>query len=443
MQTQILSALSRKGIIFVLIFTISVFSSIAVIFTGELSGLTLEEAIRSAIENYPGYKARLYSKQKQLYEYRSTLSPYLPSLDLSISQRKFYVEPEDYDITSLELKLSYTIYDGGKRQSQRLSSKALLNIADEELRQGLVDLASRIKLAFFNALAKREILTQRKTQLTYAQKNYEVARGRYELGVARLSDTLQASVRLEDAKARIVEAEGELSKSLSELSSLTGISIKEDELEGELMEPAYLPDKSTLIELAKKSPDVRKAEFQKDLSISERKFSSADFLPSIYIDATYTRNSGSRSGIYPDEEKTIGARLTFNIFELRKFFKLRSTYYSIRAAEEGLKEAMRTVELNISKAYEDLLTALKRLEVAKEQVRASQQNYEQAFGEYKVGKGDILSLIQAESILADAMESLINSKLNIWISLTTLERTAGIVGEEIDLEKITSGGNGQ
>jgi outer membrane protein len=81
--------------------------------------------------------------------------------------------------------------------------------------------------------------------------------------------------------------------------------------------------------------------------------------------------------------------------------------------------------LKISKAYEDLITELKRLEVAKEQLRFAEQNYEQAFGEYKVGKGDILSLIQSESLLADAKEKLTISKLNIWTAIINLERVSG------------------
>jgi outer membrane protein len=388
-------------------------------------GITLNQAIEKAMENLPQYRSKVYLRESQFYEYRATLSPYLPQLDLSASQKRIYVEPEDYDLRNLELRLSYLLFDGGKRYSQHLTSKTLLKIADEEIRQSLLELQYNVKVAFYNSLAKREILEHRKTQLKYAEKNFEVAKGRHELGVARLSDVLQASVRLEEARSRVIDAEGELKKSLAELNSLIGINIKGEELEGELSEVVNIPEKILLLENAMNSPEVKKIEFQKELNLSERILARSDFLPSIYLDATYTRNSSSDARLYPEEEKSIGLRLTFNIFELRKFFRLKATSSSLKAKEEDIREVKRIVELKISKAYEDLITELKRLEVAKEQLRFAEQNYEQAFGEYKVGKGDILSLIQSESLLADAKEKLTISKLNIWTAIINLERVSG------------------
>ncbi|MCX7793567.1 MAG: TolC family protein [Thermodesulfovibrionales bacterium] len=389
--------------------------------------ITLEQALELARQNLPEYRSRLYEKEASLFEYRATLSPYLPSIDLSFAERRFYVEPEDYRLRSLELRLSYILYDGGKRYSQRLSSRSLLNISEENLRESLLNLHYNVKLSFYNALARREILIQRKKQLEYAEKDYEVAKGRYDLGIARLSDVLQASVRLEEARYRLIEAEGELNKALSDLGSLIGISVNADEIEGELAEPATIPEKNMLIELAINSPELKRKEFQRDLSISERAAVRSEFLPHLFLDATYTKNSSSDSRLYPDEEKMVGLRLTFNIFELGKYFRLRARGSSISAREEDIKEVKRNVELRLSKSYEDLLTELKRLDVSREQLKFAEKNYEQALGEYRVGKGDILSLIQAESILADSMEKVVFSKLNIWIALINLERIAGIM----------------
>lgn len=396
-------------------------------FINTVSALTLEEALELAMQNLPEYRSKIYERESRLYEYRSTLSPYLPSLDLTLSERKFYVEPEDYRLRSLELRLSYILYDGGKRYSQRVSSKTHLRISDENLRESLLNLHYNVKLGFYNAIARREILAQRKEQLRYAEKDYEVAKGRHELGVARLSDVLQASVRLEEARHRLIEAEGELNKALSELSSLIGMTVREDDLEGELYEPEMIPERAALIELAMNSPELKRIEYQKELNISERTAVKSEFLPHLFLDATYTKNSSTASRLYPDEEKMIGLRLTFNIFELGKFFRLRATGSSISSKEEDIKEIKRSLELRITRSYEDLITEIRRLAVAKEQLRFSEQNYEQAFGEYKVGKGDILSLIQAESLLAQAREGLILSRLNILTALTALERTAGIM----------------
>ena len=95
-------------------------------------------------------------------------------------------------------------------------------------------------------------------------------------------------------------------------------------------------------------------------------------------------------------------------------------------SEEDLNEAVRQVMLDVAKAYEDFVTASKNVVVAKEQFRTASQNYAQAFGEYKVGKGDILSLVTAEAALAGVQEQLTLAKLNVVLSKALIERTAGI-----------------
>ena len=54
------------------------------------------------------------------------------------------------------------------------------------------------------------------------------------------------------------------------------------------------------------------------------------------------------------------------------------------------------------KSYEDFITTSRNVKVADEQLKQALQNYDQAFGEYKVGKGDILSVVFAETLLAQA-----------------------------------------
>ena len=66
------------------------------------------------------------------------------------------------------------------------------------------------------------------------------------------------------------------------------------------------------------------------------------------------------------------------------------------------------------------------MNVADEQLKQALQNYDQAFGEYKVGKGDILSVVFAETLLAQAREQDVVAKLNLYLAKALLERVSGI-----------------
>jgi outer membrane protein TolC len=95
-------------------------------------------------------------------------------------------------------------------------------------------------------------------------------------------------------------------------------------------------------------------------------------------------------------------------------------------SSEQLNDLKRQILLDVHKTYEDFITASNNLKVAQQQLKQAEHNYSQAFGEYKVGKADILSLVQAESLLSTAREQIISSRLNLIVSRSLLERIAGI-----------------
>lgn len=114
-----------------------------------------------------------------------------------------------------------------------------------------------------------------------------------------------------------------------------------------------------------------------------------------------------------------------NLFELGKFYRTKSARIEISISEENIREFKRQLLLDCRKGWEDLVTAVRNEAVAAEQLRRAEQNYEQAFGEYKAGKGDILSLVQAESLLAIAREQLTTARMNAVLARALLEKIAG------------------
>ena len=193
---------------------------------GDASALTLQEALAQARENLPSYQAAKKKVESADALYGAALAPYLPSLDASASRERHDGDLGDYRSTGYDVTLSYRLFDGKRRASRDIAGFNL-ETEREELRKNLLELDYRVKVAFYTALAGREVLNQRKIQLENARKDHEVAEGRRALGAARLSEVLQASVRLEQARFNVVQAEGNLRKALSELYSLIGRPIRE------------------------------------------------------------------------------------------------------------------------------------------------------------------------------------------------------------------------
>ncbi|HQL90291.1 MAG TPA: TolC family protein [Syntrophales bacterium] len=400
--------------------------------------LTLEEALSLAKSNLPAYQAQAARVQSSEALYKATLGAYVPSLDASGAATRRDIAGYDSSSNNVDVTASLRLFDY-KRGYTRDISRYNFNAEQEGLRKSLLDLVLSVKTSFYTTLASRGILAQRKIQLDNAQKNYEVAEGRRKFGVAKLSDVLQVSVRLEQARFNLVQAEGSLKKSLSELSSLIGTPVADaDELQGILAFDFALPDEKRLEEALMRRPEILQAQLAVKRAESAEGISTGDFLPVVSGNLTYSRTdtsnpASSSAFVYgnPYEDRSASLLATWNLFDLGKFYRRKAASIDTLTASKNLKETERSLRLELRKSYEDFITASRNVKVSEEQLRQAQQNYDQAFGEYKVGKGDILSVVFAETLLSQAREQDVQAKLNLYLAKALLERVSGIEHLEI------------
>ncbi len=389
--------------------------------------LSIDEALALAKQYLPTLKASQFKEKSSDALYKASFSPYFPSLDAASTNQRFYTSPADFNQSNYDVTLSYTLFDGGRSMATKDIAKSNLDYSGQGVAKTLLDLEFSVKAAFYNAMARSVILGQRHVQIKDAEKNYEVARGRHKLGVAKLSDVLQASVRLEQSKFNIVQAEGNLSKSIAELNSLLGRPLElAYDLQGSLYYRFRLPERTLLYNAAMQRPEIKQAEINIKITQSNVTLQTSPFYPTISAAGSYSRVEGGLLGTYGYNDSYVGLFATWNILELGKFFRRKAAKVDVKFSEENLKETVRLVMVDVSKAYDDVVTATRNTVVGEEQLKVADQNYAQAFGEYKVGKGDILSLVVAESSLARAQEQLTLSQLDLQVSKALLERTVGI-----------------
>ncbi len=405
--------------------------------------LTLEEAIENARENLPAYQASQMRVESSRDLHKASLSPYVPTVDVSAAHRHHDTDAARHDLSTYDVTLSYLLFDGGSRRANRDIARLNLDIDREDLSRVYLDLEFDVKSAFFSTMAREQILQQRKIRLEEAHKDYEVAEGRHRLGAARLSDVLQASVRLEQARFNLTEAEGLLRKGFTELNSLMGIPLeRHHHLRGELGRLAALPPLEELSHVALHRPELKQTESLLHISKSSKSAIQSRFFPTISANSSFmqTRRSAGLMEGFTTHDASVELRATWNLFELDKFYRARAARSGIMVSERDLEETERQIRLDVAKAYEELVTALKSISVAESQVAQAEQNYSQAFGEYRVGRGDILSLVQAGSFLAQSREQLIFSRLNLALAKALLERNAGV--ETLENLIPVSSGNG-
>ncbi len=398
---------------------------------GAVRALTLEEAMEQAEGSLPALKAadgRVGSREAL---YKASLSPYLPTLDVATIQEKRKQNSLSFDQSTYDITMAYTLYDGGRRRADRNIARLSRDSEKEERARTLLDLQFDVKSAFFSTIARRDILQHRKVQVEDSRKDYEVAQGRNELGVAKLSDVLQSSVRFEQSKFNLVQGEGELQKSLAELNSLLGRSLEtEYDLAGDLESRVSMPDPDRLGRAVLERPEIRQSEYAVDVARNNKTRQLSEYLPIVTASASYNKSEANRL-ISSLEDKSIGITATWNIFELGKFYRTKAAGFDVQVTRENLDETIRKLLLELRVAYEDFVTASRNVLVAEEQLKQADYNYAQTFGEYKIGKSDIIALVASGIALSNAREQHTVTKLNLVLAKTLIERATGM--ERIEL----------
>ncbi|WP_036737756.1 TolC family protein [Persephonella sp. IF05-L8] len=399
-------------------------------------GLTLDEAIRLALNNHPYLKEQYHYLKASEFDYKYSWGNFSPTVSFNFDYTKFRgLSGVDSFSRSRSVKFSWILYNSGTNILGLLKSKETLYSVKQNYNEKVLDIIYNVKKSYYETIAKKQIYKVRQIQLKAAQKNLELAQKKLELGLSTRADYLQAKVRVENVKYSLISAEVEYRKSLANLNSLIGYPLDTQlELTYSILqkfEVYGIPDFRFIKELAfKKRPifqqyyhEIKKAQY-----ITKEKLFS--FTPVISVSYSLNKDYYSYSGT--DYYNAFSLGLSWTIFEgLKRYHAYLSAKENEIAQKEKLRDLRRNITLNLFKYYMDLKAAYKNINVAKSLLKEAEYNYRQAIGEYKAGKGDIISLLTAESSLANAREKLIGSLLTMALTKAMLEREIGV----LDLSK--------
>ncbi|MCX7991771.1 MAG: TolC family protein [Proteobacteria bacterium] len=399
-------------------------------FLSDAFSLTLNDAINTALNNYNPLIEQEYRKNAQFFRYKASLDPYYPSLDLSLGYSNYLdsqLNPtaDNRSYYSGSLSLGYKIFDA-KRKPQKNSQYIIY--LNETYNIDLIksDLIKLIKDTYFKVVNDKEVLKIREETFSLAEKTYNLAQAKYEVGIAKISDVSQAKVSLENARFELINAKNSLLKSLADLSSITGLSVKEPDITDNFDSFTIPLNEEELKNIAfERRVELIKDYLQEKRLEEERKIIKADLFPSINASINYRRYEDK---FFPSpDETTFALTLSYNIFSgMGKYYRDTAYLEEISAQKRRIDETKRNISLEIRKNIIDLNGAYEKLKVAEEIFNSAKKTYEQTYEEYRIGKGELINLLQAENNLANAKIQKINALFNLYLLKSSLEKSAGL-----------------
>ncbi len=337
-------------------------------------------------------------------EYKSVKQGYLPSVDIgaNYAQAKNEISSVADKTATAHASVSYTLYDGGKREDTYKSYESNIKSSEENI----VAIKNQIALDvinyyynYFSLLAQKEAKLKEIEQLN---AQYERLKKFYDVGTTTEDELQKIISNVESANVNLHEIELNIQTILHNLEYIIGQRV-------DLTTGSTIKESSEVKESLR--ADIKALEYNLDTRLNEANIEKSTNLPTINLDNTYTYydiDFKNNAYSYPiDDQNIFSVNLQWNIFS---FGETKSRYES---KYKEFLSAKSQYEYEKNKANVDLQLAKKSYEIAKLKIKsaeaslkAAQTAYEVIKSKYQNGLIDNVAYLQSLSEKFDAISTL-------------------------------------
>jgi len=409
--------------------------------------LTLDEAVLTALANHPNLKAARERIGAQEAVLGQQMAAYFPTLTLN----NFYetgqtrdaaaaARPSDArasEIFSSEGRLSYTIYNFGKREGAVEAARETLNATGHNYKTTVDSVILGAKTSYYILLGTQAIVKVREETVKNRELLVKQARGFYEVGTRAKIDVARAESNLYNAQADLIAAQNGVKVAWVTLKNALGLR---ELAERPLVEEAIMTTIPFTLEQAREiayanRPELKSFEAQRKAQDQNIATARRGHLPDIIFDANYGRRhesgdegpNGKHHNTFPLQPAwSVGVSLNIPIFDgFRTTNRVEETlrnYHVIRAQEEAQRQQ---VALDVESAYLRLVELQERIKANEAAASAAKENLDLANGRYQVGVGSIIEVTDAQTLYTDAQTTYIRALYDYKIADAQLVRAVG------------------
>jgi outer membrane protein len=411
-----------------------------------LNKLTLTDVVNLALEKNPYTRSARADALAASDNYRVKWGDFLPTIGLdgtlSRSQQLSAPNHPADTITSYgpSMTISYLLLDFGSRAGAVENARQLMLNSEWLYQSTIADVVLNVETAFFGYMATKSFLEAEKITVEEAQTNYQVASERHDLGLATIADVLQAQTALSRAQLSYQEREGILQTTRGALALSMGLPANTpydiEQMPQNIPIGEITDSVEALIgEAVSKRPDLIAAKARVLAANAHVKDVRNQQLPTVRLSGSYGRT------YFPDEElRSAGGKnysdsylgaisIHFPLFSgLSDVYKTHQAQHQAESELASAESYEQLVIYQVFAAFHGLKTSTQQVKTSDDLLASAQKSEEVALGRYKEGIGSIIDLLAAQSALADARASQIQSRWSWFTALAQLAHDAGILG---------------
>ncbi len=412
--------------------------------------LTLDDAIRIALQRNPAHRRVLNDEDVTAVGERAAWSQFLPNvsanLSTGVSKSRFVSGaddfgrpiPEDVHRSSADQSISanVTLFDGLSRVSSVRAARAESRAVAARIAGSRNALIADVSRLYYAALQARQRIALEEQLLASARERLEMTEQQLRVARTHPEDVLGAQVDVARQELVLEQAHGNARKADLDLRQMMGVDDPaEFELADELpprFDPASLDEEALVARALEAAPRV--LELAATAAAAEHSAGAASWSrwPQISLQAGVSRgtNLESNEALFElnPSDRTFSLRLTAQVPLFTRFQTSRQIAQANATADdarEALREERLRVERDVRAALVDLRNTYRAVELAERSAELARQRVELAQEKFRLGSISFADLQRFIDDAAREERAAVDARF-AWIgAVIALERQVG------------------
>lgn len=383
----------------------------------DVRGETLQDAVKSVLQNNPDITSVAYNRLARDQEVRQAMADFLPKIDSSLSAG--YVNQnnpfrEHFRPEQANVRLTQNLFRGGATLSETNRQRSRV-ISQAYLLQGASEnnalLACRVYLNYLRAVEQHELA---KENLLIHERFHDQIKLRSQAGVDRGVDFEQITARWALAEANLIVTQANIENARTDYQAVMGYlpvsPVKPEPFYAEI--PASLQEAEGMA--LDNHPTLKSARADVEARKFQHKTARALAYPSLDVSAGYTWgneiNGPSAFYSYQDYFQA-NATLTFNIFNgFTNQARIKETLYLINEAEEIAKKTELQTIQSIRLSYDQYMADQRRIKQLEQYVTSTAKAADAFTSQWSIGRRTLFDVLDTSAEMITAKKDLINAQ---------------------------------
>ena len=389
-----------------------------------VEGLSLKNAIAMALSNNPQLRSSLSQIDVERGRFWRGISPPLPTVAVSYDYIPKGSSVQQFGERTIGISQSFEFPATTLVRGLHLSSKVA--IAEAEHSSTSIAIISRVKIAYYDVLAKQKKIELAGEYLAIAEDFARTAEIRYNVGEATNLERLTAAVQRTQAQNALAVAQNDLHVALGELYYTLGRTMEEQQNKFILTDSlVFQPTSETLEHLTERAcavnPQLKAASGRVSAAFLDRTLAWSSFLP--VLNASYYRQTVGSNPDFYGVSFGISLPLWF-LFDQRG--QIQEASANVGIAEYDLQSRQNLIRVNVKNAFLDMKINERQLILHQTDILPqAEEVYRSALTSYTAGEITYIEFLQARQLLISSRNEYVEELARYCTSLAKLEYAVG------------------